>query len=64
MTTTDTGANICDLRMIVGGEHVDALDGQATEVLNLATGQVIGREVGMHALDLSSDVKNVFVDLG
>lgn len=45
MTTsaTEGGAGIRDLKMIVGGEQLDAIDGQTSEVVNPATGQVIAR---------------------
>ena len=44
-TTHDASAAAAprDVRMIIGGEQVDALDGQTFDVLNPATGEVIAR---------------------
>ena len=39
--TTETALG--DVQMFIGGEHVDALDGQTFEVFNPATGELIGR---------------------
>ncbi len=39
--TTESAAKPRDVKMIIGGEQVDALDGQTFEVHNPATGQVI-----------------------
>ena len=41
--TTETHASVRDAKMIIGGEQVDALDGQTFEVHNPATGAVIAR---------------------
>ena len=70
-------------QMVIGGESVDAADGQTFDVVNPATGKIIatvplgaeapfggykmsgiGRELGMSALDLYTETKNVFIDLG
>ena len=41
--TTPAAASVRDAKMIIGGEQVDALDGQTFEVHNPATGAVIAR---------------------
>jgi acyl-CoA reductase-like NAD-dependent aldehyde dehydrogenase len=46
MTTeqaVSAASDVMDVRMFIGGEHVDALDGQTFDVLNPATGRVIAR---------------------
>src|SRR6476469_7254466 len=40
---TDSAGTPATVSMIIGGEHVDALDGQTFEVTNPATGEVIAR---------------------
>ncbi len=40
-TTGGTGTQMATLRMVIGGETVDAADGQTFEITNPATGQVI-----------------------
>ncbi len=41
--TTPAAASVRDSKMIIGGEQVDALDGQTFEVHNPATGEIIAR---------------------
>ena len=36
-----SASEITSARMVIGGEHVDAADGQTFEVINPATGKVI-----------------------
>ena len=43
MTTQQTTTPIIDAKMVIGGEQVDAADGQTFEVVNPADGQVIAR---------------------
>ncbi len=40
-SATDTAAAVREARMFIGGEQVDALDGQTFEAINPATGEVI-----------------------
>ena len=42
-TETQAVAAARDVKMIIGGEQVDAADGQTFDVINPATGQVIAR---------------------
>ena len=42
-TETSAPAAVNNVKMIIGGEQVDAADGQTFDVLNPATGEVIAR---------------------
>ena len=42
-TQTQAATTATDVKMIIGGEQVDAADGQTFEVVNPATGEVIAR---------------------
>ena len=40
---TKSGPGVADVKMIIGGEQVDAADGQTFDVVNPATGAVMAR---------------------
>jgi acyl-CoA reductase-like NAD-dependent aldehyde dehydrogenase len=56
-TETSAQAAIADVKMIIGGEQVDAADGQTFDVMNPATGEVIARAPLGGAEDVNRAVK-------